>query len=104
MVLDFLAVDNFDFTRKIVKKNLAEKLVKILVFLSKLNLWTKNLVLTQCVILQASDNLPHPLAGRIRSPFQNRLRLQYCIFLDHIHASLDFDGFLLRTNGSLFMG
>ena len=28
MVLDFLAVDNFDFTRKIVKKNLGEKLVK----------------------------------------------------------------------------
>ena len=25
MVLDFLAVDNFDFTRKIVKKNLGEK-------------------------------------------------------------------------------
>ena len=32
MVLDFLAVDNFDFTRKIVKKNLGEKLVKILGF------------------------------------------------------------------------
>ena len=29
MVLDFLAVDNFDFTRKIVKKILDEKLVKI---------------------------------------------------------------------------
>ena len=29
MVLDFLAVDNFDFTRKIVKKNLGEKLVKM---------------------------------------------------------------------------
>ena len=28
VVLDFLAVDNFDFTRKIVKKNLGEKLVK----------------------------------------------------------------------------
>ena len=32
MVLDFLAVDNFDFTRKIVKKNLSEKLVKMLGF------------------------------------------------------------------------
>ena len=31
-VLDFLAVDNFDFTRKIVKKNLGEKLVKMLGF------------------------------------------------------------------------
>ena len=29
VVLDFLAVDNFDFTRKIVKKNLGEKLVKL---------------------------------------------------------------------------
>ena len=32
VVLDFLAVDNFDFTRKIVKKNLGEKLVKMLGF------------------------------------------------------------------------
>ena len=30
VVLDFLAVDNFDFTRKIVKKILGEKLVKML--------------------------------------------------------------------------
>ena len=30
MVLGFLAVDNFDFTRNIVKKILSEKLVKIL--------------------------------------------------------------------------
>ena len=29
-VLDFLAVDNFDFTRKIVKKILGEELVKML--------------------------------------------------------------------------
>ena len=29
-VWDFLAVDNFDFTRKIVKKKLDEKLVKML--------------------------------------------------------------------------
>ena len=34
VVLDYLAVDNFDFTRKIVKKYLCEKLVK-------LNFWTK---------------------------------------------------------------
>ena len=37
VVLDFLAVDNFDFTRKIVKKIWGEKLVKM----SKLNFWTK---------------------------------------------------------------
>ena len=30
VVLDFLAVDNFDFTRKIVKKILGKKLVKML--------------------------------------------------------------------------
>ena len=29
---DFLAIDNFDITRKIVKKNLGEKLVKMLGF------------------------------------------------------------------------
>ena len=29
VVLDFLAVDNFDFTRNFVKKNLGEKLVKM---------------------------------------------------------------------------
>ena len=32
VVLDFLAVDNFDFTRKIVKKIFSEKLVKMLGF------------------------------------------------------------------------
>ena len=41
VVLDFLVVDNFDFTGKIVKKFLGEKLVKMLCFLSKLNFWTK---------------------------------------------------------------
>ena len=35
VVLDFLAVDNFDFTRKIVKKYLGEKLVKMLGFCQK---------------------------------------------------------------------
>ena len=32
LVWDFLAVDNFDFTRKIAKKKLGEKLVKMLRF------------------------------------------------------------------------
>ena len=36
MVLDFLAVDNFDFTRKIVNKNLGEKLVMMLGFCQNL--------------------------------------------------------------------
>ena len=42
MVLDFLAVDNFDFTRKIVKKNLGEKLVKMLGFI-KIEILDNNL-------------------------------------------------------------
>ena len=42
MVLDFLAVDNFDFTRKIVKKILSEKLVKMLGFV-KIEFLDKNL-------------------------------------------------------------
>ena len=41
MVLDFLAVDNFDFTRKIVKKKLVEKLVKM--FFVKIEFLDKNL-------------------------------------------------------------
>ena len=41
MVLDFLAVDNFDFTRKIVKKILDEKTRENVGVLSKLNFWTK---------------------------------------------------------------
>ena len=36
MVLHFLAVDNFDFTRKFVNKNLGEKLVKMLGFCQNL--------------------------------------------------------------------
>ena len=32
VVLDFLALDNLDFTKKIVKKYLGEKLVKMLGF------------------------------------------------------------------------
>ena len=40
VVLDFLAVDNFDFTRKIVKKELVKTRENVGV-LSKLNFWTK---------------------------------------------------------------
>ena len=39
--LDYLAVDNFDFTRKIVKKNLDEKNRENVMVLSKLNFCTK---------------------------------------------------------------
>ena len=46
MVLDFLPVDNFDFTTKIVKK-INSKLVKML----GLNFWTKNEDFEQCVFM-----------------------------------------------------
>ena len=42
MVLDFLAVDKFDFTRKIAKKNFSEKLVKMWSFV-KIDFFDKNL-------------------------------------------------------------
>ena len=45
MVLDFLAVDNFEFTRKlskkIVKKKIGSKTRENVGVLSKLNFWTK---------------------------------------------------------------
>ena len=41
-VWDFLAVDNFDFTRKIVKKIWDGKTSENVGVLSKLNFWTKN--------------------------------------------------------------
>ena len=41
MVLDFLAANNFDFTRKIVKKKNWRKTRENVVVLSKLNFWTK---------------------------------------------------------------
>ena len=41
MVLDFLAVDNFDLTRKIVKKNLGDKTCENVGVYSKLNFWAK---------------------------------------------------------------
>ena len=51
MVLDFLAVDNFDFTRKIVKKILVEKLVKMLGFFVEIEFLDKNLTFLNSVIL-----------------------------------------------------
>ena len=44
VVLDFLAVDNFDFTRKIDKKFLGEKLVKMNVQNYIIKIAVKNLV------------------------------------------------------------
>ena len=41
MVLDFSAVDNFDFTRKIVKKNFGEKTRENVGVLSKLHFGQK---------------------------------------------------------------
>ena len=50
MVLDFLAVDNFDFTRKIVKTKLGEKLVKMLGVV-KIGFLDKNLTFALVTIL-----------------------------------------------------
>ena len=41
MALDLLAVDNFDFTRNIVKNILGEKPRENVGFLSKLKFWAK---------------------------------------------------------------
>ena len=41
VVLDFFAVDNFDFSRKNVKKNLGGKTRENVGGLSKLSFWTK---------------------------------------------------------------
>ena len=58
VVLDFLAVDNFNFTRKIVKKILGEKLVKMLKFC--LNwIFGQNWLFKKCV-LQRLNHLPYP--------------------------------------------
>ena len=43
VVLGFLAVDNFDFTRKIVQKKFWWKLVKMLLFIVKIEFLDKNL-------------------------------------------------------------
>ena len=45
VVLDFWAIDNFDFTRKIVKKNLGWKTRENVVIM---NFWTKNGFFEQC--------------------------------------------------------
>ena len=41
MVLGILAVDNFDFTRKIVKKSLGGKTRENVGFFVKIEFWTK---------------------------------------------------------------
>ena len=40
MILDFLVIDNFNFTRKIIKKMFGEKTRENVGVLSKLNFWT----------------------------------------------------------------
>ena len=55
VVLDFLAVDNFDFTRKIIKKNLGEKLMKMLGFCQNWILRQKFDFLNSVVIIHISQ-------------------------------------------------
>ena len=62
MVLDFLTVDNFDFTRKIVK-NLGEKLVKMFgfcqnwIFVQKLDFSNSVWFLSFRILVQEPDNM-----------------------------------------------
>ena len=55
VVSDFLAVDNFDFTRKIVKTILGEKLVKMLGVLVKIEFLDKNLDFSNSVKLKSKN-------------------------------------------------
>ena len=73
MVLDFLAVDNFDFTRKFVKKILGEKLIKIRFLDKKL---TFRIVCIQNMNMLASIIIIHALF-KIRPTFLEIKILQY---------------------------
>ena len=56
LVLDFLAVDNFDFTRKIVKKKIGWKTRGVL---TKLNFWTIlvfRIVCGSCCLIRSKQN------------------------------------------------
>ena len=65
MVLDFLAVDNFDFTRKIVKKIWGEKLVKIW-GLVKTEFLDKNLTFRiVCTVLNITEKMDKTVTGSV---------------------------------------
>ena len=58
VVWDFLAVDNFDFTRKIVKKIMGEKLATMLGFCQNWIFWTKNEDFEQCDFVALLTSTP----------------------------------------------
>ena len=65
MVLDFLAVDSFDFTRKIVKKIWGEKLVKIW-GLVKTEFLDKNLTFRiVCTVLNITEKMDKTVTGSV---------------------------------------
>ena len=76
VVLDFFVVENFDLTRKIVKKKLGEKLVKMLGVLSKLNFWTK-------IWLLVSYNFENIwfFAAKINFEIQIQLKLHFLLVI-----------------------
>ena len=88
MVLDFLAVDNFDFTRKIVKKNLDEKLVKMLGFFVKIEFLDKNLTFRiVCIYERLTSSHVSTLTGSI-----------------HLYRSFQILEFQKCSNAFLFAG
>ena len=95
VVLDFLAVDNFDFTRKIVKTKLGEKLVKMLGF-------CQNWIFGQKIDLKNVRNMfEHPLQTRkpiisfknVRHPWANLK-----IFNPSKHFQKEFYAFAIILN------
>ena len=83
MVLDFLAVDNFDFTRKIVKKNLDEKLVKMLgvVKIEFLDFYSINLALLSLARSAGLAQLVFTLSKKVSFLLSGFLVPQLYIFL-----------------------
>ena len=88
MVLDFLAVDNFDFTRKIVKKKFGEKLVKMLGFVEiefldknlTFRIVCENAVVMYCLVIyfDFTKNLTEIQRGLLKN-------VQNCIFHHLLH-------------------
>ena len=85
VVLDFLAIDNFDFTRKIVKKNFGWKTRENVEVLSKLNFWTKIGLFEQCVVISPLLILPSE-TKRICNRKLHLSQLFLALFFDLPHS------------------
>ena len=88
VVLDILAVDNFDFTRKIVKKNLGWKTRENVGVLSKLNFWTK-FDFSKCEIVfdKSSINNWRKLGVNIPYPYQLQLDCNFGAKIQIFHTN-----------------